>query len=113
MAAERVYVVGSIQLGVVDAADVLASRLVTPCEAVPDDDDALHMLEDDRNALDVVPASCRMAVDVLFPLMIPCQSAIGDGDARLGEDDESDILPVIVVLIAVVVLLLVEDDLDT
>ena len=110
MPAVMLHVVDSIQLAVVDAADVLASRLVIPNEAVPDDD-ALHMLVENRNALDVVPASRHMAVAESFPSRIPCQNVIDD--ARGGEDGESDIESAIVVLRAAAVLLLVEGDLDT
>jgi len=111
MAVVRVFVVRNIQ----PAADVVvvqASQLGTPDEAVSGDD-VVHMLVDDRNALDVVLASRRTAVDGLFPLMIPCQSVIDDADARLGEDSASDIESAIVFLTDVIVLLLVWDDSGT
>jgi len=105
------YVVDSIQPAVVDAAaDVLVSRLVIPNEAVLDDD-ALHMLVESRNALDVVPASCHMAVAESCPSMTPCQNVIDD--ARVGEDGESDTESAIVVWRAAGVLLLVEGGLYT
>jgi len=105
MAAVTIYVVGSIQ-----PAAVLASQLATPCVAVLGDDEA-HTPVNDRNALDVGRASCRTAVDVLFPLMVPSQSVTGG--ARLGEDGGSDIEWGIVVSIVVDALLLVEGGLCT
>ena len=102
----RICVDGSILLAV---AVVLSSRLGTPCEVVVDDE--VRMLVDDQGILDVVMASCRMAVDVLFPWMIPYQNETGG--ARPGEDDESDTKSVIVVLRSVGALLLVEGDPDT
>jgi len=75
------------------------------------DDDEVRTLVDDRNALEVVTASCRMVVDGLFPLMTPYQSV--SGGARLWEDGASDTKSVIVVLRSVGALLLVEGDPDT